>query len=260
VDVAPLKYPRVEDLTYRVEMGVGHALQDDASVEGQLRGFRYKLAKDTAYFFPLNHYETEAEARAALQPQIDAWEIDCALRIGPAAMTFKYMTSYVQSEAPRSGVAQLRGVVAMCFAANVSVLITHAKHPAPPIDFAANDLVKDLAAQFMHARGNPASLLKDAYSMVTRLEFEFGGPAAAATALRISRTMLGEVRKLSTGRGTGAEVRKFKTSVKRTPLLAGEREWLMRALELIVRRAGADAAGIQFGEEVTLATMPIPKG
>jgi hypothetical protein len=94
--------------------------------------------------------------------------------------------------------------------------------------------------------------------MVSRMEFEFRGLPAAARALRISLPVLRKIRSLSSQRGTGAEVRKFERSVALAALTLEEREWLLRLLELMVRRAGAVAAGAPVGDEITLATMPAP--
>jgi hypothetical protein len=46
--------------------------------------------------------------------------------------------------------------------------------------------------------------------------------------------------------------------VARTPLTQGEREWLLRTLEEIVRRAGTAAAGIEPTNKLTLQSMPLP--
>jgi hypothetical protein len=71
--------------------------------------------------------------------------------------------------------------------------------------------------------------------------------AAAARTLQMSVALLHEVRKLSTTRGTGAEVRKFEASVQRAPLTPRERQWLSQVLEAIVRGASAVAAGALVG-------------
>jgi hypothetical protein len=148
----------------------------------------------------------------------------------------------------------------MLVAGRATVTLTHAKHPAPSREFAVNDCVEDLAAQYFESRENPRAVLKSTYSMVTRLEFEFGGLPGAAKALNISEPLLRKIRELSTTRGVGAEVRKFKASVPRSPLSDSEREWLASALEAVLRRAGLAAAGSPGGEQLNLTTLPLPAG
>lgn len=174
-------------------------------------------------------------------------------------MRFKFVTSYIQSKAPAPGVMNMRGVALITSSLRATLTLTHAKHPEPPPEsFVVNECVAELAAHLLQAKEHPGSVLKDAYAMLTRLEMEFAGLPAAAKALNLSVGMLVEVKKLCTSRGMGAEVRKYGEKLQSAPLTAQEREWLLRVLELLVRRTGALAASAVPGPLVNLADMPLP--
>jgi hypothetical protein len=252
------EYPRVVDLSYGLQMCEGHKLAEGAKLEGEIDCFRFVLENLVATFYPLKRFRTEAEAREALEPQLRAWEISSGIPSGRIVLRFKFLSCFVQPEAPQPGHVYVRGVAAMLVAGRVAFTLTHAKHPAPSREFAVNDCVEDLAAQFFESRENPKALLKSAYSMVTRLAFEFGGLPKAASALNISEPLLRKINELSTTRGVGVEVRKFKASLPRSPLSPGEREWLAAALEAVLRRTGLAAAGSPVGDALTLTSLPLP--
>jgi hypothetical protein len=248
-------YPRVVDLAYRIETGGSHRYAETAESSGLLHGFSFKLSPKRAMFAPSTHLHSETEARARLEPQLHAWECVSHLDHGPGALKFRYVSCYVQREAPQPGVGQIRVAGEIDIAGSAIALRVHSTFPNPPAEFAVNDCVSDLFELFVQAREVQATLLKNAYSMVTRLEYEFDSLTDVSASLRISENVLKRIKMLATARGSGAEVRKFRRSIVRQALSEDERQWLLRVLEILVRRSAALEAGKVAADVLTVADV-----
>jgi len=252
-------YPRVVDLTYRVVSASSHRYSETAELVGNHHGFRFKIADAVATFLPSAHFPSDADARAALEPPLRAWELDAELKHGIAALKFAFLAAHTEHSPPQPGVVTLRGVASMAVAEQLRMVVTYRSYPPPPLDFAIDDCVQDIAEQYSRATQAPHTLLKNAYAILARLNFEYGSHSKAADALGISSAVLKEVQKLASNRGTDAEVRKFTANVPRMPLTEQERSWIARVLEIIVRRTGAVAAKARRGELVTFDTTSAPQ-
>lgn len=252
------EYPRVISLAYRIGSDGLHEYAQDAELEGRLRDFAFRLRHRDAEFTPLIGFANEENARGALEPQLRAWELAASLVHGQGVLHFSFATAHIQREAPRPGIAaELHAVTAFFQGGVLRPTLTLQEHPRPPDGFVVDECVEILGEQFLRARARPEMLLTLAYSMTTCLDYYFEGPAGAAARLAISQNVLGEIRKLANTRGVGAHARKFDGKGQRQPLCQGEREWLLRMLELIVRRAAAAAANTPVGEQITLEKMPL---
>jgi len=126
------------------------------------------------------------------------------------------------------------------FTGRATVEISFGEFPSPAEDFVVDDLTSDLAQIVLNSRLNPLAILKDAFSITTRLEYEFGTLAEASSYLGISVAALERVQNLATQRSAGAHTRKWFKQGKVMPaeLSTGERDWLQRAFKVIVVRAG----------------------
>ena len=73
--------PHVDALIYRVLHSESIKFQGTREIERS--EFRVDIEDDQACFHMKEHFATEQEARAAVQPFIDQWEFEEALRVGP---------------------------------------------------------------------------------------------------------------------------------------------------------------------------------
>jgi hypothetical protein len=251
-------YPHVASLTYPIGTDEVHRYEDRAELRDRIGNFSLHLRDGRAEFTPLVHFANEADARSELEPRLRAWEVHVALTHGTGVLHFSFRQCRIQQSAPPPGVIEVPGAAMVMASASVQTTVSYAMYHAPPHDFAVDQTVRILADLFLLARAHPVMLLYIAYSMTTFLEDSFGDFARAAKRLGISQNVFQRIDNLANTRGTGAEVRKFKRGVKRSPLTFDERGWLIRVLELIVRRSAAATAGARIVEQATLKTTQAP--
>lgn len=251
-------YPRVNALVYRIQSDEEYQYAAQAECNGALREFTFRLHYLHARFTPSVRFADVEQARAALEPQLRAWDLFTALEYGRRALQFIFLNADVQEQAPPPGAIQLEGASMAAFGCAITKIITLEQHPPPPQGFAVDECVETLGALFLLARTAPTTLLYVAYSMTTCLEYHYQGFAGASKRLSIAKNVLQPINVYANERGVGAEVRKFNPKVQRKPLSLAEREGLIKILEEIVRRAGLAAAGAIPAPPVTLATIPLP--
>jgi hypothetical protein len=254
------EYPRVTALIYRIDSGAGYQYGENSALDGTLPGFVYRLRRREAVFSPTEHFGTEADARAKLQPLLRAWELSAALQHQRGVLEFNFLSAQIQREAPRPAVLELQGAaIAISRASAILTLTFEGPHPSPPAAFATDEFVLTLVDLALIAQETPRVLLYIAYSATTCVLDRFGDFRAAATALRVAPGVFDQIKKLSNTMGVGAERRKGGLNGPPTPIPQPVREWLLPMLREIARRAGAAAAGAAAGDEITLLTHPLPK-
>jgi hypothetical protein len=240
------QFPCVRSLTYSIHSRAGYEYDDQCELDGVIAGFSYRLRHRAAQFLPTQHFATEGEARAGLEPFLRTWEVGAALNYGRGVIEFVFTRCDIQKEAPRPDLLELRGAV-LTFSGSVpTVTMTFtASHPSPPEAFATNEFVSTLADLYLIARDYPRVLQYIAHSVMTCVEGHFDGFGNAARVLGIEPGIFSEIDRLSHTPG---------------PIRDLVREWLMTLLREIALRAGASATGAPVGGiEVTLASYPVPE-
>jgi hypothetical protein len=253
------EYPRVIELTYRIDSGAGYEYGENSALDGTLPGFVYRLRRREAVFFPTEHFVSEAAARARLEPLLRAWELSAALQYQRGVLEFKFLGSQIQREAPRPGTIELRGTAMAASGSSAILTLTfEGPHPSPPAAFAMDEFVLTLVDLALIAQETPRVLLYIAYSATTCVKARFGDINAAAMALGIAPNIFSRINELAHTLGVGAERRKGGLRSPPKPISQPVREWILLMLREIARRAGAMTAGAAAGEEITLHTHPLP--
>jgi hypothetical protein len=97
--MASTKYPRVAWMEYFIRFSTGYEFVDGLKAKGSLGEFRYVLTWHLAEFFPEKDFVTVEDARAELEPLLQAWKVSGFLNVGPAAFSFEYCDSSVENSA-----------------------------------------------------------------------------------------------------------------------------------------------------------------
>ena len=99
--------PHVEVLIYVVEHVETVKYDSATSIEFDRPAFHGKVEDERARFEMKEHYSTEGEAQAAVQPFIDQWEFKETLRTGPGQFALRFDHSEVEDRHPTPGVIAL---------------------------------------------------------------------------------------------------------------------------------------------------------
>lgn len=240
--MASITYPRVAWMEYFIRLSSGYEFADGLKAKGRLGGFRYILTWHLAEFLPKKHFATVEDARAELEPLLEAWKISGILIFGPAAFHFEYCDSAIEnSAADRRATAARRTRRRPMPPSNLR--IEYNKYPPLPHGLAVNSCVRDVADHYFAAVSNLDALLLHTYAMVTRISVEYGGLGKAAEALNVSAACLTRMKKLASIRGIGVAARKFHPSHVPQALSHDEFVWLTKMNREVLTRCARLAAG-----------------
>jgi hypothetical protein len=249
-----LNDPHLQKLTYSFVPQEGSWDLNNASPwEGDLAGFKCRLADKTLTAEPKADFPDSASGRAALEPHLRAWEVQLELERGMWA-EFRFESAEVIDRQPDSGhheIALESGVTATAVMSAELVRGFAVYPPPPPHRLAATPLVEALRARLRDVRHRRERLLVAAYWCLTQIERAYGSRAEAAAALNVSGNILGVIGRLTAvddpqeGRKAGGPAR---------ALTPEEQQWLNQALPaLVLRIAQVEAAEGSALPQITLA-------
>lgn len=256
--------PQVIALIYAVEHG------NSVSYE-TARPLRYSespkfvlTVEDKVARFELREFYADAnKAREAIEPFIQRWEFDAALRGGPNSFSLRFREAEIVDRNPSPPELRSRGfgasavLLELTASASGSVVLCFPHYPSPPergtLD-PDDDYVVKMKRRYDKYRLGRTTLPDVAYFCVTVLEDKYGDLPAAAKACGISKSVLKEVKALSSYKG-GEDSRKadgFDVEFTRE-----EKRFLKRALkEIIIRTAQVAADDSQRQPLITMAELP----
>lgn len=243
----------VVSLTYKLTHGDGFAFDNPPPVDVDREGFRLRLDCGKLVVTMQQHFATEREARAAVEPTLRAWEIDAGLRFGPRMLSFDFERAEVVDRSPPrpDGVrVGLMGAIRLgdvrCEATGVG-LVRHASYPAPPTNFVASEDVQTMWSRYRGYLEGKETLLAMAYACLSFLEGTTGKKGGARREVCAKYNLDDAVRKmlgdLTSQKGSPTEARKLDHEATRVPLTDAERRWVEDVIVALIRRkAEYDAA------------------
>ncbi len=214
---------------------------------------RYRLSEGRLRIEPSAHFASIEEAKRYVDPFLESWEIDIALRFGSPELSFEYETAEVIDRDPPPPGPRHLGMVANAgelslSGAIASLHVSRTRYPAPPPNFRLNPDVDTLWKRYQGYKHGREPLPSMAYFCLTLLETISGSREDAAAAFKISGRVLSKIGQLTTERGDQATARKYLAIKAGVPLSAQEIGWLEEAVKAIIRR---------LGEVQSIDTVPI---
>jgi hypothetical protein len=246
--------PRLQRLAYSFVPQEGSWDFSDARPwEGELAGFKSRLADEMLTAEPEADFPDSASGRAVLEPHLRAWEVQLELERG-MWVEFRFESAEVidRQPDPRHHEMALESAVTATAVMSAELTRGFAVYPSPPPhQLAETPLVEALRARLRDVRHRRERLLVAAYWCLTQIVQAYGNKAAAAEALNLSRNVLDVIGRLTAiddpeeGRKAGGPARSL------TP---DEQQWLNQALPaLLLRVAQAEAAEGSTLPQITLA-------
>ena len=236
--------PHVEALVYVVQHDAGVSYERATRLEVERQGFCLIVEDERARFEMKEHYPTEEEARAAVQPSIDRWEFEEKLRIGPGQFALRFDHSEIEDRQPTPGVIAVSAhPVRFNFTVSAATGTVFRQYPQPPSE-AAMDIhdpdVETMCYRYLLYREGADRLPSMAYFccevFTKRLS---NGTKDAAYKHKISHNLIRKVHNLSSNKG-GAQGRH--ASAIDYPLTQCEVRLLEKAVVAMIVRAAKVAA------------------
>lgn len=231
-----MRDPHVRALTYKlVAIDPTVRVADDAPERrADLAGFECVLANHVLRAFAHEHFPSEASARAALEPNLRAWESKAEL-VDRLPIEFRFVEADVIDRDPiLGGVSPGPVVLELCALAPTLHFVHHA-YPAPQVGLAESDQLKRLRMRVRDMRTGREPVLSCAYAALSLLENRFGsGREKAARSLRIDVAVLDDIGRI-TAKFDPENWRKAKGEVQRVS--AGQQGWLKTVVARLAFRA-----------------------
>ena len=254
-----MRDPHVVSLKYRAVPSPTSSYERAIPSSGTFDRLRYTLDKGTLVVEPLDHFPSIEDARNYVDPLVQAWEVDIALRYGSSELGFSYETAdVVDRDPPPPGPRNIVMVATageLNMAGSITIHVERARYPEPPSLFRTSPDVDTLWRRYQGYKAGREPLPSMAYFCLTLLESTAGSRPRAARAFKISTRVLSKLGELATQRGDAATARKYAAIKSGAPLGPREVQWLEEAIKLIIRRVG-EAAAIARLDTINMSDLP----
>lgn len=194
--------PHVEALIYVIEHDSTVSYENATPIEFEHPVFRVRIGDGHAHFEFKEHFATEWDARAAVQPFIDQWEFETSLAHGPNRFTLRFREPKIVDRDPTPGIVSLSMQASAGMPTASISAVVDAKYPLPPSKDAIDVYDPDVEAmhyRFMRYQKGYEELSGMAYFCLTMLEYKFKGKARdkAAKYFRVDRDVLNNIGRLT---------------------------------------------------------------
>lgn len=236
-----MRDPHVEWLEY--EMKASWLFDNPPPLQWQTPVFGANLSNALLRAEMCAHFTTVEQARAAVEPFLQTWEIDIALTYGQREMTFAFKQAHLVDRNPPPPGSTITGTATSTGRASVSATgqVIRKAYPAVPTNFSAVPDVVSLWTRFEGFKNGREPLASMAYFCFTLLKNRYGSIDAASKVLAVDKAVLKKHSELSTNRGDVSTARKMTPDL--TSFTSAEAQWLDAAIRALIRRVGEIASG-----------------
>ena len=248
--------PHIEALLYVVEHDDSIDYDNATPLHFDGPAFRLTVDDGEARFEMKEHFSTEENARAAVEPFIDRWEFEASLRSGPGQFNLRYRQPVIVDRNPTPGVVTFTVYETLLISDEFSFRVS-GQYPETPSD-SPMDLhdpdVRVMHTRLMGFRQGHEPLTTMSYFCLTVLEDKFRNRSEAARGCNIDPAVLSKIGYLSTRKG-GPQARKAEGADNE--LSSQETAFLTLAIShLIIRLAQVSADAGQALPRITLSDLP----
>jgi len=255
-----MRDPHVNSLRYNVspEEGISYSDPEPLSFANHLGTF--ELSNNTLVVFPVEHFSIEDDARRALDPFLQAWEIETDLSSRVGMIRFKYdRAEMIDRDPPPPGSPKKINVTGKATISVVgcrsSALITSNKYPPPPDTFCVTPAVQFAYRRWVGYCAGNEPLQAMAYFVYTHLVSIAGDNRRAGKLFRIDISVIKKISELSSTKGSELTARKAPKNKQFQDLSGAEQVWLEEATRRVIRRLGEYASGAPL-IPISMADLP----
>ena len=254
-----MRDPHVERLFFEIGTGEGTSFRNPPPLCFSNALGEFKATDGLLVVEPLDHFASENDARAVIEPFLRSWEIETDLTAGIGTILFRFKRAEtIDRDPPATGsfrTIQLGPVVLVATGHVASLHVTRAFYPAPPRQFRSSAEVEAAYRRWRDVKAAREPLQSMAYFLLTLLESGAGGRRQAAGAFSIDAKVLNTVGHLSSEKGDLMTARKVPRKPPFRELTGPERTWLDEAIKRIIIRLGERASGAPM-KRLAMADLP----
>jgi hypothetical protein len=245
---------------YAVGSGEGISYRDPEPVSFVNHLGAFDLVDGKLSVTPAEHFPDEEEARRAIEPFLRDWEMDADLRLNLGMIRFTFeRAELIDRDPPPPGspqVIQLKGIASLSMVGqSVSLHLTCRNYPQPPHAFRATPEVQHAYRRWIGFRSGKEPLQSMAYFVLTLLESAAGDRKNAARSFNIDVEVLRTIGRLSSTKGDPDTARKAAPGTSFQELTGAEKQWLEKAIPLVIRRLGEHSSGAKLSP-ICLTDLP----
>jgi hypothetical protein len=243
--------PKIKTLIYKVISGESVDYCRAQQIIEETEDFTLRVNHKEASFEFKRKIPSEKEALAIADDFIKRWEVLLGLEHGPGDLRFKF--DYAEYETtPEEGahrpILSVSGSEQTLFSGKVEVFQHRSKLPNRPHHFKLSPDVTTMYERYRQYRQGKESLTSMAFMCLTILEVSAKAAHSycrnntdrgkASFQYKIEFDVLKHLGMLTSTRGDQTEARKAPNDGVFNPLSHEDREWIVRAIKVLIRRAG----------------------
>lgn len=261
-----MRDPHVEYLFFTVDSGRGNMSYQNPkaiSFDNDIGNFHLENGKLTVEL--KKHFSDESQACEEVDSFLRTWEIQADLMHHPGEIRFTFEGSEIVDRNPpppgESCVAQLEAAEVITVGEKVIVHSTRGEYPEPPSSFVTTLDVEVLHLRWKAHRDGKEPLQGTANFVLTYVEWMAGTRRGASKLFQIHPHVLKQLGRLCSEKGGILSLRKVPKKYKSpgridfVELSGQERNWLERAIRIVILRIGEHEAGASLAQ-ITLADLP----
>jgi len=235
-----MRDPHVVALHYRlVTDPESFEFKNPPAVQYDGSAFRFRLEDGRLRAEMKDHHATADSAREVVEPFLNAWEIDAAIRRGRREMHFEYDAPEIIDRDPTPGIIELAAGATVRTSGHAMLKVIASAYPQPPSGFVASEDVRTLMLHFEAFVAGQERLVDAAYFCLTLVERHAGGRAEAAREFGIDVEVLRKVGFLTSDQvGDERTARKLSRKSTLRPHTGAEVTWLQTVLRRMIHRVG----------------------
>ena len=203
---------------------------------------------------------TEAEAKAAVEGTLRAWEINAALQRGYPEFKFVFQKVVLVDRNPPEGKETSQPQVVTEAADYIKAEVRFGRiklgqYPPPPQNFCVTPEVEALWMRYEGYLRGREPLLAMASFCLTVIKDAYNGRTAAAKQMNIDEAVLNKIGNLTATRGDLLTARKINAQSTKQPISGQERAWLQEAVRAVIRRLG-EARSLTPSKTLAMKDLP----
>ena len=235
--------PHVKALYYRVVAGKDVDYKNAPPLSETTGEFEFSLDGKTAVFEMKQHYSTADEAKAVGEQYIRAWDTLIGLDQDPGDLQLVFDHADIIDRSPDTSdknIVNLQVHVSehIVLSNSVSLHVSRGKYPPFPKNFSVSPDTETMYLRYKAYRQKRETLISMAYTCLTIFQASAGGRKEAASQYSIDYEVLDTLGKLTSTKGNHIEARKYPKDGSFEPLRPEEKEWIVSATKVLIRRAG----------------------